>query len=211
MQKIQPYNSSKAALTALDNGGYFYNIFTKANDGVITKAELSKVGQVAMLVNGKQQGILFLAMAIQQLNEAEQSNLLRMLDDDLKQAYQKYKPEWMLPSEALATGTLSSSAVLTGIPRLVDSKEDFTGFIMIPIIINNVTSFTMVPIIEQYDVYELRDEVSSEKFIIAHLKGKTKLPEQRVQIGGVIKELKAGNNKGTSERKFLEGLYYTFV
>ena len=37
MKKIIPYKSSNEALTALDNGGRFYNIFTKAGDGVITQ------------------------------------------------------------------------------------------------------------------------------------------------------------------------------
>ena len=43
MKKVNPYKSQAAALKSLDNGGRFFNVLTKADDGQITSAELSKV------------------------------------------------------------------------------------------------------------------------------------------------------------------------
>jgi len=46
MKKVNPYRYVDEALSSLDNGGRFYNIFTKAMDGIISKSELGKVGGV---------------------------------------------------------------------------------------------------------------------------------------------------------------------
>ena len=46
MKHIVPYRTLKGALNALDNGGRFYNVFTKAKDEVITDSELCKAAGV---------------------------------------------------------------------------------------------------------------------------------------------------------------------
>ena len=38
-----PYRTVRNALTSIDNGGRFYNLLTKANDGNISTSELGKV------------------------------------------------------------------------------------------------------------------------------------------------------------------------
>ena len=50
----------------------------------------------------------------------------------------------------------------------IDSKSDFKGFIMIPISTGSVMTFSMVPIIDQYDVYEIRETEIDQSFLIAH-------------------------------------------
>lgn len=42
MREVQPYRTERGLLKALDNGGRFFNIFTKAGDAQITRAELAK-------------------------------------------------------------------------------------------------------------------------------------------------------------------------
>ena len=42
MREVQPYRTERGLLKALDNGGRFFNIFTKAGDDQITRAELAK-------------------------------------------------------------------------------------------------------------------------------------------------------------------------
>ena len=72
----------------------------------------------------------------------------------------------------------------------------------------SVMTFMMVPIIDQYDVYELKDEASSGSFLIAHAKGATKLPQARIKVAGVLKELKAKKDEENASKKFLEAVYY---
>ncbi len=205
MKEIETYENINEALESLDNGGRFYNFQTKANDGIINQAELGKVGG---FFNDQQQMILFLEMSILRLKQTEKAAIVSNFDCDLTDTYQKYKSQELLPSEANSKGILASNAIITGIPKLVDSKVDFEGFILFTMIIGNMTSFMMIPLVDQYDVYELRDEVSSETFIIAHLKESERLPNKKVILGGVLKELKSSEEEEVAKGKFLEAVYF---
>ncbi|MCK0157455.1 hypothetical protein MWU65_09720 [Cellulophaga sp. F20128] len=205
MNKIEPYKSTIEAISTLDNGGRFYNILTKADDGIISKSELGKVGGIFY---DKQQMILFLELSISNLDTEQQNSIISKLDENLKMVYTKYKPIELLPSEAQNKGILASNTILTGVPKLTESKTNFIGFIMIPIVSGKVTTFSMVPIIDVYDVYEIRDEAHAQSFLIAHAKGTTKLPEKKIKVAGVLKELKSDKKEKTASKKFLEALYY---
>lgn len=205
MTKIEPYKNTEEALSKLDNGGRFYNILTKADDGIISKAELGKVGGV---FNDKQQMILFLELSITKLTEEKKHLIISKLEENLQKVYLKYKPTELLPSEANEKGMIASNAIITGVPKLTASKSNFTGFIMIPIMTGNVTTFTMIPLIDVYDVYEIRDEISDKDFLIAHAKGSTKLPERKIKVAGVLKELKSSKNEKKASKKFLEAVYH---
>ncbi|WP_405606214.1 hypothetical protein [Polaribacter sp. Asnod1-A03] len=202
MQKVKPYTKINEALLSLDNGGRFYNLFTKAKDGVISQAELGKIGGI---FNDKQKMILFLELSLSKLTATEKEIILKKLDEKLKIDYLKYKPQNLLPSEVIEKSVLSSNIILTGIPKLIDSKSDFKGFIMIPIMTGKVMTFSMIPIIENYDVYELKNEESSETFIIAHSKSSDKLPNKKIVIAGVLKELE--KDKNGNKKTFLEAIY----
>ncbi|MDY8135183.1 hypothetical protein [Aquimarina sp. 2201CG5-10] len=205
MKKIIPYKSSNEAISSLDNGGRFYNILTKAEDGIISGAELGKVGGI---FNNKQKMMLFLELSISDLDQQSKDVIISKLDNDLEEVYEKYKPQYLLPSEAQSQGIISSNAIITGVPKLTESKSDFNGFLMVPVVTNNVTTFIMIPLIDKYDVYEVRDEASADTFFIAHTKGSKKLPEKKIKVAGVLKELKANKEEKKASKKFLETLYY---
>ena len=206
MQKIEPYRNTLEARQALDNGGRFYNLFTKAGDGMISAAEVGKVGGIFY---EKQQLVLFLELALSGMDAQSKARLLGQLETGLRSTYQKYRPQHLLPSEAGVRGEIGASAIITGMPRHVDARSDLNGFVMIPIMAGTVMTFMMIPIIDHYDVYELRDEAYSETFLIAHAKGEAKLPEKKLRVGGVIKELKADKEEREASRTFLEAVYYT--
>lgn len=205
MEIVKPYSNINDALSSLDNGGRFYNLFTKANDGLISEAELSKTGSI---LDDKQTLILLLEMSISKLKKSDKEVVISKLDEKLKKSYLKYKPKNLLPAEIKKKGVLSSNAILTCIPKLVDSKSSFNGFIMVPIMVNSVTTFSPIPIIESYDIYELKDEVSSETFIIAHSKDFKKLPNKKITVGGVLKEFDITEDEKGDDQMFLEVLYY---
>lgn len=205
MEKIEPYKNINSALQSLDNGGQFFNFRTKAEDGIITQSELGRVGGVFI---ENQQLILFLEMSLLQLDSSAKDTIISKLDRGLQKKYQKYKSQELLPSEANLKGIISSNAIITGIPKMIESKSDFNGFIMFPLISGNVTTFMMIPLIDEYDVYELRDEESSETFLIAHLKDSERLPSKKMIVGGVLKELNESEEENEAKGKFLEAIYH---
>lgn len=205
MKKITPFISQHEALTVLDNGGRFYNLITKANDGEINSAELSKVAGV---ISDKQQMSLFLELSLSKLSSNSKRDIYNSLSDELKKAQTEYAAQYLLPSEAKEKGILSQNAIISGIPKYVESNSNFSGFVMIPIMTGNVMTFTMIPIIDRYDVYEVRDRISSEAFLIAHTKSDDKLPERMITFGGILKELKNKKDESAPSSIFLEAYYY---
>ena len=191
-------------MNSLDNGGRFYNLLTDAKDDVISTAELARAAGV---FSGKQAMVIYLELSLAELPEKGQ--IISKLTPQLKAIYEWFTPQWYLPTQALKQGEPSQSAIVTGIPEHVDSKTEFTGFILIPIIAGSVTTFTFVPIMDQYDVYHLRSRESDEDFLIAHNRGRGKLPHSMVRCGGVLKELKKGKKKSDQATLFLETMYYT--
>ncbi|RZK59639.1 MAG: hypothetical protein EOO91_04520 [Pedobacter sp.] len=205
MQQIIPYPNVSEAISSLDNGGRFYNLFTKAADGEINVAELAKV---AGLFNEKQKLILFLELSLSQLTKEDQIEVISRLDDQLRKDFLKYKALELMASEAEGRGVLSANAIITGVPIIKDSKSEFKGIILIPISTGKVTTFIPIPIIDQYDIYEIKDDHSSETFLIAHYHGKDKLPLAQIKVAGVLKKLEVEKDGVKSFRKFLEINYY---
>jgi hypothetical protein len=200
MKQIHPYQSVAEALTALDNGGRFYNLFTQAEDGTITQAELAKVSG---LFNEKQKLVLFLDLSLSQLDTDSRNEVISRLDDKLKAVYHKYAPIELSPAEVNEIGTKSSNIVVSGIPELKESKNYFSGMILVPV----GKAFVPIPISDMYHVYEIRDEQSAEIMIIAHATGSEKLPSKKIKVGGVLKELKPDKN-APSTSSFLEINYF---
>ena len=205
MKQIVPYQNITEALIQLDNGGRFYNLFTKAEDGEITVAELSKV---AGMFNEKQKLVLFLELSMSQLPKEDQVAIIAKLDDQLRKDFLKYKAQELMASEAEVRGVLAANAIITGVPVVKDSKSEFKGIILIPISTGKVTTFIPIPIIDQYDIYEIRDDHSSETFLIAHYHGKEKLPAEKIKVAGVLKKIEVKIDGVKKDQKFLEINYY---
>jgi len=74
VKEIISYQNIEEAFAQLDNGGRFYNLFTKAKDEEINTAELARV---AGLFSEKQQLILFLELSISQLSNRIRSRSSR--------------------------------------------------------------------------------------------------------------------------------------
>ncbi len=201
MKHIQPFTSSAEALSKLDNGGRLWDFSSKANDGNISKAELAKAAGV---FSSTQKIMLYLEMHLSELSSDESAKIRAALDPDLQSLYLKNRPKRHSIATAATEAQPGSPIITQGIPELVDAKTAFLGFIMIPIVTNGITTFSMIPIIDQYDVYRLKVEGDSTEFLIAHGRGKKKLDNRQQLFGGIIKSLEK-ENSGTD--KFLEVLY----
>ncbi|WP_108804484.1 hypothetical protein [Aquimarina sp. Aq107] len=204
MRKITPYSDKDQAIQTLDNGGRFYNILTKADDGVISQSEL---GKVSGLFSDKQKMILFLDLATSNLSDKDREEIISALSKELRSVYNQYTVKKMVVNEVKEKGELSTNIVITGVPKRIASKSDFNGFIMVPIVAGKVTTFSMIPIVDTYDVYEITSDDSLDTFVIAHAKGGQRLPEKKIKVAGVLKELKSQKDETDSE-KYLEVVYY---
>lgn len=205
MRKIIPFENFEDALKVLDNGGRFYNILTKAKDGVISTAEL---GKVSGLFSDKQKMILFLDVATSKLKVSDRNRVISYLSEELQLIYNSHKAKEVIGSKEMDSIELSSNVIITGVPKKIASKSNFNGFIMVPIVAGKVTTFSMIPIIDTYNVYEISDINSSSSCIIAHSKEFRKLPEKQIKIAGVVKEITSKKDKEESSNKYVEALYY---
>lgn len=199
MEKIKSYSSAAEAITDLDNGGHFYNIFTHAKDNVISQAE---AGRSAGAFAGKQKAILHLELAMSRLDAASVREVTAKFDETLQANFTKYKAQTLLPSEVEAKGDTGSNLIVTGIPKLTDGTKKLSGFIMVP----TGSAFTMIPLVDVYDIYEIRDEQEGQGLLIAHQKGETQLPEVKLTVGGLLKE--SDEEDENPSRKFLEIQYW---
>ena len=206
MQSVIPYQNYTGALEALDNGGRFYNIFTKAKDEEVSPVELAKVAGV---FSDKQKMFLFYDMAVRELGESDKQSLFDNLSENLQAAYEEHRPQNLLPSEADSKGVASKTAILTGYPRFVTDKTVFNGFIYIPISTGKSMSLMMIPIMDQYDIYELTDDSSSTKTFIANVRGSERLPVELSRFGGILKETSVDKEGKENGHLYLEALYYT--
>lgn len=206
MKYIIPYKSLDEATTSLDNGGRFYNFLTTAEDGIISPSE---VGKVAGLFNDRQKMVLYLAMCFSALNASAKRQVESSLSEDLRTSYKKYFPQYLLPSEALEKGKLASNAIIAGIPIHIDSKKDFNGFIIVPMMVGTVMTMMLIPIMDRYDIYHLKDEATSKTFLIAHTRSKEKLPQKMINAGGILKELKLTKDAQGPGEFYLELVYFS--
>lgn len=206
MKEISVFGSKKEALDALDNGGRFFSFFAKANDGRIDKGELAKM---AGTYGQQQRMILFLDLSLSALSDDERNHVFDSFSEDLQKKYDKYKSRLLDLCDLDEDDNLGSNIIVDAFPKALRVHSDFQGFIKTPVVSNKVTTTVLMPLIEQYKVYELYGEESGCEFIAAHHGQSEMLPGHRIRIGGVIKEMKLGNSEDSPSQKFLEAHYYT--
>ncbi|MEE2882515.1 MAG: hypothetical protein VYD70_02210 [Planctomycetota bacterium] len=208
MRELKPYRTKQGLQKAIDNGGRFYNFFTHKDDRVVTRAELAKAAGVFTAgVNA----FLFLEMAQQGLESKDQQSIIDLLDSGLRKAYRRNKPKILAPSEVERGGTAGTSVIVTGYPKFVEDRTQFNGFIMIPIMSGKVMTFMMIPIFDQFDVYEVFDDRRMRKpnSMVATVRGQRFTHEGPIRFGGVLRKLTFEDSTQKSHKFYLDTLFYT--
>ena len=134
MREVQPYQTERGLLRALDNGGRFFNIFTKAGDDRITRAELAKA---AGTFGSAPKAALFFEMAQQGLPTASRARAVAALGPNARKDNKKFRPVSVKPSKVDSSGRPGHCVVVEGFPRFLHDKPQFTGMMMIPIVTGN--------------------------------------------------------------------------
>ncbi len=204
MRRIEPYRTVAGARRALDNGGRFFNLFTKAGDDVLSRAELARAAGV---LGSDQAAFLYFALATSGLSDDEQATLLTHFDDDLRRRHRRHAPTTLEPGSFETSARAAKPFVVEGSTRSVDSRSDFTGFMMVPTMTGKVTTFTMVPIFDAFDLYAVqaqpRRDGTSCLVTVPH---GTDMPTH-ARLGGLAKEILASPDKGSATRLVLETRY----
>ena len=208
MRELKPYRTRQGLQKSLDNGGRFYNLFSKAQDSTITRGELAKAAGV---FTSSVKAFLFLEMAQQDLPAEDRQSIVTLLDPDLRKDYRRLKPLVLSPSAVEEKGVAGRSVIVTGYPRFVENKTEFSGFIMMPITVGKVTTFMMIPIFDQFDVYEVFDDRRMRKpnSMIATVRGQRIDRNEMIRFGGVLKKLQFKDETKKSHRFYLETVFYT--
>jgi hypothetical protein len=193
---------------AIDNGGRFYNLFSHAQDNVVSRGELAKAAGVFC---AGATAFLFLEMAQQELPPKDQASAVQTLEPDLRKKYRRQRPKTMIPSSVDAKGEAGTSVIVNGYPRFIEHKSEFSSFVMIPITTGKVTTYTMVPIFDQFDLYEVFDDKSMKKpsSVIAKSRGKRLEHDGPVRFGGTLRKLQAKKGEKSVHVFYLEAVFYT--
>lgn len=203
MRQIQPYQTAWGARRALDNGGRFYNLWAQAGDNVIDSGELARAAGVHA---SDMRAFLHFEMALMDLSEKQKAEVWSLLSPALQTRLQKSRPSVLKPSVVESEGAAGVPAIVTGYPSFVEDRTQLRAFIVLvtPVI-------TMIPIMDQFDVYEVYDtpEQTERRTLIATVRGSKRLDGVYSRFGGVLKELQFEDKTGKEHGLYLEAMYYT--
>jgi hypothetical protein len=207
MKQIVPYKTVQGALSALDNGGRFYNVFTKAKDEVITDSELCKAAGV---FSQKAHAFLFFELALSDLSEADKEQVIRRLSPELRSTYLREKPRCTEIDVFERVAQETEAVIVRGYPVFLEDKTRFSGFIFIPLFTGKTVTFTMIPIFDKFDVYEVyaSSDLRGSKTIIATVRGSKRLASTIVTFGGIVKQLQFKNKSERTHSFYVETLFY---
>ena len=208
MREIEPYHNLEELKKAIDNGGRFYNLFTQADDAVVSPGELAKAAGV---FTAGVDAFLFLELAQQNLSTQDQQAVFNLLQPSLQKKFASARPKLLSPSAVESQCEVDQSVVLTGYPRYLEDSSQFSGFIMVPVMVAGVMSLIPVPITDSYSIYELFDDaaMTSASATIATPKGKPFEHNGPIRVGGVTRKIEYKEEQPKRRQFFLETLYFT--
>ena len=203
MRQIRPYLTAKGARRALDNGGRFYNLLTKAGNDVIDPAELARA---AGIHSSDARAFLYLEMSLMDLSTEQKGEVLSLLSSDLNRQFEVKRSRILRPSEVESAGISGVSAIVSGYPSFVEDRTQFKGCIVMvaPVIM-------VIPIMDRYDIYEVYDtpEMVEPRTVVAAVRGSKRQDGGYARFGGILKELHFEDKTGKDHGLYLETMYYT--
>lgn len=208
MRELKPYQTFQGLKKAIDNGGRFYNLLTEADDSVVSRGELAKAAGV---FSAGKTAFLFLEMSQQNLGSEEQQAVAGLLEAKLRKQYLRDRPITLAPSAVEEQGAEGKTVLVSGFPRYVENRKQFKGMMMVPILVGKVMVPMMIPIMDQFDVYEVFEDKRMKKpnSMVATVRGQRLEHDGPIRFGGVLRKLDFEDKTEKTHRFFLETLFYT--
>ena len=204
MKEVIPFTSREELSAAIDNGGRFYNLFSAADDQVVSKAELAKAAGV---IAAGQVALLFLDLASNDLSETDRKEIISMLEPGLRDRFHDVVRNRISPSNVESEGEAGDCVIVEGFTKRLNDKSQFTGYILLP----NATAFTIIPILDMFDVYECFDETESisASAVVAAKAGSDFPDGTRIRFGGYVRSLVVHDESTRTHNFYLEASYFT--
>ena len=118
----------------------------------------------------------------------------------------------MTPPDIDTNGRSGDAVIVEGQLKGIGDKSRFSGFIYTPIIVGDVTTFTMTPIFDQFDAYELSGDESDSGTAIVALPLQSDFADgTRLRLGGYLRELEFEDESARDHNLYLEAMYYSKV
>lgn len=208
MRELKPYQTLQGLKKAIDNGGRFYNLFTAADDAVVSRGELAKA---AGSFTAGTTAFLFLEMAQQNLSVEAQQEVTNLLEAKLRKQFLRDRPTTLAPSSVDKEGVAGKSLIVCGYPRFVENRSQFKGMVMIPVLVGKAMVPMMFPITDQFDVYEVFDDKKMKKpnSMVATVRGKRLEHDGPIRFGGVLRKIEFEDKTQGTHQYFLETLFYS--
>ncbi len=208
MREVEPYRSLTELQQAIDNGGRFYNLFTAADDAVVSPGELAKAAGVYA---AGMDAFLFLELAQQRLSAKDQQAVFNLLQPSLQKRFSIARPKQLAASQFECQSAVDQAVVMTGYARFVKESSQFGGFVLVPIMVGGVMTFMPIPLTDSYCIYEFFDDAAmiSSSAMIATPKDKRIEHNGPIRVGGAVRKIEYKDAEPKTHRLFLETLYFT--
>ena len=206
MKQIHPFSSFQEAISKFDNGAHFYNLFSHAKDGIVSTEELELVAETN---NDTQKLILFLVLSISNMDNHSREKILSRLDAELFELYEKYHPVHITILQMLEKGKPGISVTIVGTPKKIAEPEENVEELLVPVLVGAEASFALVPVKHAFVIYELHSDYTSETILIGHPKESADLPEKKLRLGGMLREINTEISTASKKKKlFLEVQFF---
>lgn len=207
MNQVDPYRTLGEAMSSLDNGGRFFNLFTTAGDDVVTAAEISKA---AGILGSEQTAFVYFTMALRGLSDSDRMHVLESLDESTRRSHDKHQATEVSASTFEAHAVEARSYIIEGHPKRA-SDEVRSATILFPMMIGNVMTMMPMPVSESCQVYEVHDgpQQVSKPCLIVFARQETTLSSQKMRFGGIAKTMTFGAAADSRTTVYLEPSHFT--
>ena len=208
MREIEPYRNLQELQKAIDNGGRFYNLFTAADDAVVSPGELAKAAGV---FTAGMEAFLFLELAQQKLSAEDRKAVFELLQPSLQKRFAIAGPKLLVPSSVECACAVDQAVVTTGFARFMREASQLGGFVMVPIMVGKVMTMIPNPITDTFCIYEFFDDaaMTSASAMVTTPKDKRFEHEGPIRVGGAMRKIEYKDKEPKTHELFLETLYFT--
>ncbi|MFC1707232.1 hypothetical protein ACFL59_10540 [Planctomycetota bacterium] len=190
MKEITPISSLAEFKQAFDNGGRFYNVFTKADDNILAASELAKA---AGTYGADSTAILHFEFLRLLLPVNDRATVLEILDDRARSRREEHQPIACSPAKLHQTAKPGETAIIAGYAKPRTSRSESARHVLVKVKKGEVVQLKKMLVSDQFDLYELF-ETPDRKKMPAHVVASREvtLPHwSKIVLGGVVREFAA--------------------
>jgi hypothetical protein len=143
------------------------------------------------------------------MDNHSREKILSRLDAELFELYEKYHPVHITILQMLEKGKPGISVTIVGTPKKIAEPEKNVEELLVPVLVGAEASFALVPVKHAFVIYELHSDYTSETILIGHPKESADLPEKKLRLGGMLREMNTEISTASKKKKlFLEVQFF---